>query len=213
MTRKTKALTMALCAVLLVVTTVFATMAFLTSQDSVTNTFTVGEISLTLDEKDTDGSKTDTTTDGRDKANEYHLLPSSTYEKDPTVHVAANSEDCYVYVKVTNGIAEVEATTGNYDDVEYKSISDQIKTLGWKQLVVDGKEVVGVYYQTVSKAKYIQELVVFKEFKIKGDVSNEELAKYATKTDDTKIIEVVAYAVQSAGFDDAADAWSNTFGN
>ena len=213
MTRKTKALTMALCAVLLVVTTVFATMAFLTSQDSVTNTFTVGEITLTLDEKDTDGSKTDPTTTGRDKANEYHLLPSSTYEKDPTVHVAANSEDCYVYVKVTNGIAGVEATTGNYDGVEYKSISDQITALGWTQLVVGDEQVTGVYYKTVSKAENIQDLVVFKEFKIKGDVSNEELAEYATKTDDTKIIEVVAYAVQSAGFDDAADAWSNTFGN
>lgn len=50
MRTKTKALTLSLCAVLLVVTTVFATMAYLTSQDSVNNTFTVGKVEITLDE-------------------------------------------------------------------------------------------------------------------------------------------------------------------
>lgn len=211
MRTKMKALVLSLCAVLLVVTTVFVTMAYLTSQDSVTNTFTVGKISLTLDEKDTDNSETDTTTESRDKANEYHLLPSNTYEKDPTVHVAANSEDCYVYVKVTNGIAGVEAATKTYDEGEYKSISDQITALGWTQLVVD-TAVTGVYYKTVSQRDTVQDLVVFNEFKIAEEISSETLADYVTDTDATKIIEVTAYAVQQAGFTDAADAWSNTFG-
>ena len=54
MRTKTKALVLALCAVLLVVTTVFVTMAFLTSEDSVQNTFTVGEVTISLDELDVD---------------------------------------------------------------------------------------------------------------------------------------------------------------
>lgn len=213
MRTKTKALVLSLCAVLLVISTVFATMAFLTSQDKVTNTFTVGEVSITLDEKDTDNSQTNTTTSGRDKANKYHLLPSQTYEKDPTVHVTTNSEDCFVYVEVTNGIAGAEAQTGTYNGVEYKSISDQIQTLGWTALVVDGKTVDGVYYKTVEKKDTTQDLVVFNEFKIKDEITNEELATYVTEKENaTKIIKVIAYAVQCAGFDNAADAWSNTFG-
>lgn len=212
MRTKTKALVLSLCAVLLVISTVFATMAFLTSQDTVKNTFTVGEVSITLDEKDTDNSQTNTTTLGRDRANEYHLLPSQAYEKDPTVHVAKNSEDCFVYVKVTNGIAGAEAQTGTYNEVEYKSISDQIKDLGWTQLVVNNVAVDGVYYKTVMKEDTNRDLIVFNEFKIKDEITNANLAGYVTKDDATKIIEVVAYAVQCAGFDDAADAWSNTFG-
>ena len=213
MRTKTKAMVLSLCAVLLVISTVFATMAFLTSQDTVKNTFTVGEVSITLDEKDTDNSRTNTTTSGRDKANEYHLLPSQTYEKDPTVHVAKNSEDCFVYVKVTNGIAGAEAQTGIYNGDEYKSISEQIENLGWAQLVVNDKEVDGVYYKTVAKEDANRDLVVFNEFKIKDEITNAELSTYVTEEENaTKIIEVIAYAVQCAGFDDAADAWSNTFG-
>ena len=221
MRTKTKALVLALCAVLLVVTTAFVTMAFLTSQDSVQNTFTVGEVAISLDELDVDNDRNTednkTYTVGeekivRDKANKYHLLPSETYVKDPTVHVAADSEDCFVYVKVTNGIAGAEAQTDTYNGVEYKSISDQIKDLGWTQLVVNNVAVDGVYYKTVMKEDTNRDLIVFNEFKIKDEITNANLAGYVTKDDATKIIEVVAYAVQCAGFDDAADAWSNTFG-
>ena len=221
MRTKTKALVLSLCAVLLVVTTAFVTMAFLTSQDSVQNTFTVGEVAISLDELDVDNDRNTednkTYTVGeekivRDKANKYHLLPSETYVKDPTVHVAADSEDCFVYVKVTNGIAGAEAQTDAYNGVEYKSISDQIEDLGWTALVVDGKTVDGVYYKTVMKEDTNRDLVVFNEFKIKDEITNANLASYVTKDDATKIIEVVAYAVQCAGFDNAADAWSNTFG-
>lgn len=221
MRTKTKALVLSLCTVLLVVTTAFVTMAFLTSQDSVQNTFTVGEVAVSLDELDVDNDRNTednkTYTVGeekivRDKANKYHLLPSETYVKDPTVHVAADSEDCFVYVKVTNGIAGAEAQTGTYNEVEYKSISDQIKDLGWTALVVDGKTVDGVYYKTVMKEDTNRDLVVFNEFKIEDEITNANLASYVTKDDATKIIEVVAYAVQCAGFDNAADAWSNTFG-
>ena len=49
--------------------------------------------------------------------------------------------------------------------------------------------------------------------KIKDEITNEELATYVTEKENaTKIIKVIAYAVQCAGFDNAADAWSNTFG-
>ena len=49
-----KVLIIALCAVLLVSISVMGTMAYLTSQDSVKNTFTVGNVKITLDELDVD---------------------------------------------------------------------------------------------------------------------------------------------------------------
>lgn len=106
MKTKTKALALALCAVLLVVGTVFATMAYLTSTDEVVNTFTVGQVHIILDEKDVDGDDNETdnrevNNETRDRANAYKLFPGGTYEKDPMVTILGGSEDCYVRMLVT----------------------------------------------------------------------------------------------------------------
>ena len=120
MKTKSKALLLALCAVLLVAASVLGTMAYLTSQDQVTNTFSVGSVSMTLDEKDvkpdgtndTENEDNDTlNTLGRVQANEYHLLPGHIYVKDPIIHIDVNSEDAWIFVKVENGIAAYEAAT------------------------------------------------------------------------------------------------------
>ena len=113
MKTKTKALAMALCAVLLVVTTVFATMAYLTSTDEVVNTFTVGKVSIKLDETDVNlyGVKDGET---RVKSNEYKLIPGHEYVKDPTVHVEAGSEESYIRMIVTiTDFADVKAAFGD----------------------------------------------------------------------------------------------------
>ena len=101
-----KALLLALCAVLLVVSTVFATMAYLTSTTEVVkNTFTVGNVKITLDEAKVNeyGVKDG---DTRVTENTYKLMPGHTYTKDPTIHVDANSEDCWLFVKIVDEIAE-----------------------------------------------------------------------------------------------------------
>lgn len=103
---KTKALLMSLCAVLLVAASVLGTMAYLTDSKDVKNTFTVGNVSIKLDEakvdemgnlvKNQDGTLADRVTQ-----NEYKLLPNHTYTKDPTVTVLAPSVESYVRMKVT----------------------------------------------------------------------------------------------------------------
>ena len=50
MKTKSKALLLTLCAVLLVTASVLGTMAFLTSNDEVVNTFSVGSVAIKLDE-------------------------------------------------------------------------------------------------------------------------------------------------------------------
>lgn len=189
MRTKTKALALALCAVLLVVTTVFVTMAFLTSKDTVTNTFTVGKVTITLDEADVKSDGTYVSNkDARVDANEYKLIPGHTYIKDPTIHVADDSEECWLFVKVENGLAnaEAEGTT---------SIASQMAAKGWTK--VDGTDVYAYATKQVAGA----DVVVFDTFKIAGttDVSQYE---------DAEIV-VTAYAIQADGFATAAAAWAD----
>ena len=87
-----KVLALTGCAALLVVGSVAGTLAYLTSQDQVKNTFTVGKVKIHLDEYDYDNSN-DQCHEGlcgvnRDEQNKYHLLPGITYEKDPMVTVS-----------------------------------------------------------------------------------------------------------------------------
>ena len=108
MKTKSKALLLTLCAVLLVAASVLGTMAYLTSTDSVENTFTVGKVKITLDEAKvtTDGKPVE----GADRVqkNEYKLMPGHTYTKDPTVTVKEGSEESYVRMKVTfNNATEI----------------------------------------------------------------------------------------------------------
>lgn len=105
MKTKSKALLLTLCAVLLVAASVLGTMAYLTSTDTVTNTFTVGKVEIKLDETDVTNP-----TGSRVQANSYKLMPGTTYTKDPTVTVKAGSEESYVRMKVTfNNAKEIIA--------------------------------------------------------------------------------------------------------
>ena len=187
MRTKTKALALALCAVLLVVTTVFVTMAYLTSKDSVTNTFTVGKVTITLDEAKVtaDGEKVQGA--DRVKENSYHLVPGHFYVKDPTVHVDDESENCWLFVKVENGLKDI---------IDAKTIEDQLVDNGW-YLVDDETNIYA--YEDIATAE-IKDYKVFDDFKLKGsaDVSLYKNAK----------IVVTAYAIQADGFASATEAWT-----
>lgn len=192
MKTKTKALALALCAVLLVVSTVFVTMAYLTSKtDVVTNTFTVGKVTITLDEADVDlmGVKD---SDARVKANEYKLIPGHTYIKDPTVHVDDESEDCWLFVKVENGLEDI---------IDAKTIEDQMNDNGWSSVAGE----TNIYaYEKIATAK-TGDYKVFDNFKLKDDA---DVSSYATADNEDSVINVTAYAIQADGFATAAAAWA-----
>ncbi len=188
MKTRNKALLLALCAVMLVAASVFGTLAYLTSTDAVTNTFTVGNVKITLDEAPVNENG-DATEGARVKANAYKLLPGHEYDKDPTIHVDAASEDCWLFVKLEDGIAAIQ---------DKDTVLEQMTANGWT--LVAGT--VNIYaHKDVANAG--DDVVVFETFKIKGDVDNETLAEYAGKT-----IVVTAYAVQKDGFETAAAAWA-----
>ena len=206
MKTKSKALLLTLCAVLLVAASVLGTMAYLTSTDKVENTFTVGNVKITLDEAKVNPDGTLVAGADRVKANEYKLMPGHTYTKDPTVHVDANSEDSYIFVKVENGIADFEATSGVADD--YLTITDQMKDKGWTPL--ESADGYGVYYKVYIKGAEgaSNDLTVFEKFRIAGDANTRD---GWGDISNAKII-VKAYAVQKDGFDTAEAAWTATSG-
>ena len=200
MKKRTLALILAL--VLVFGAAVGGTIAYLTSNDSVTNTFTVGKVEITLDEAKVNEYGAAVTPAARVDANSYKLIPGHTYTKDPTVHVDANSENCWLFVKVENGIANYEAATST-EEGGYKRIADQITANGWKAL--DG--VTGVYYKQYTKGQTNKDFVVFNNFEI-ADSANQLDGWTGITPAATKIV-VTAYAIQADGFTAAADAWAN----
>ena len=184
---RTKALILSVCAVLLAVTSVLGTLAYLKSQDAVTNTFTIGKVAITLDEQPVD--EYGTAQDGaRVKANRYKLIPGHSYQKDPTVHLAANSEASWLFVKVENGLATAEGGS---------TIASQIAANGWTAL----EGVTGVYYKQAAKTgASAVDYAVFQSFALKNDVALDAFANASIKE--------TAYAIQADGFVTAAQAWT-----
>lgn len=184
------------CAVVLVAGSIAGTIAYLTSEKSITNTFTVGKVGITLDESpvDTDGKKT---TGDRVATNSYKLFPGKTYDKDPIIHVDADSEACWLFVKIENNIDGIEVAEDDGD-----TIAEQLAARQWT--LVSGET--NVYCRAVTNAAN-DNVSVFATFTVADDVDNTTLASYAGQT-----IVVTAYAVQADGFGTAQAAWDATFG-
>ena len=87
-----------LCAVALVVGSVLTTIAFLADFSAVSNTFTVGSVGIDMKETKVDINGVPVEGAAKVDGNSYHLVPNTTYVKDPTLTVKAKSEDSYVRV-------------------------------------------------------------------------------------------------------------------
>lgn len=186
------------------------TIAYLTSNDEVVNTFTVGNVAIKLDEAkaNTDGSLVPNA--DRVKANDYKLLPGHTYNKDPMVTVLKDSEDCYVKMTVTftkaNELDAIFAPTG----AELTSIFNGYDAANWiykgntKDTTANTRTYEFWYKEVVKSAATDTELdALFDQIVVPGEITKEQLATIK----DMKII-VNAYAIQADGMTDAADAWS-----
>lgn len=134
-----------LCVLCIVVATITGTLAYLTDTDNVTNTFTVGNVKIDLDEavvgengKAIDHD-TNRTTDPQDatltEGNAYHLLPGLTYDKDPRVTVKAGSEESYIRIIMTVHNASAVQAIIDADDVK-----DDAGNVTSKGAIVDFKD-------------------------------------------------------------------------
>ena len=237
MKTKSKALLLTLCAVLLIAASVLGTMAYLTSTDTVTNTFTVGKVEIKLDETDVTNP-----TGPRVQANSYKLLPGLTYTKDPTVTVKAGSEESYVRMKVTfNNAAALMEMLPSADDLEdftpekialIKKIAPILfltnytaVDAGWlpeytmfgmeKTLADPNYFVYDAANDTVTYIFYYPTTVMAtdKDVVLPAVFTEISLPEHVTGEQLAKLnnfkITVVAEAIQADGFTGAADAWSH----
>lgn len=152
------------------------TVAWLVAESGpVTNTFTYGDININLEE--TTGSS-------------YKIIPGVDIAKDPKVTVEADSEACWLFVKVD------EAGTFVADKVTY-SVAD-----GWTALT--GQP--GVYYREVGAVTADTDFYVLKDnvVKVSDTLTKEDIKDIPTGP----TLTFTAYAVQKDGIADAATAWS-----
>lgn len=164
MKRKTIVLVMSLVLVLGVA--IGGTLAWLTdSTGEVKNTFTTSDVDIELSEPGTDN---------------LQMVPGKTITKDPKVTVVANSEDCYVFVKIDK--------SENYDTF----LDAYIVAEGWT--LVEGTT--NVYYRIADKSTEAQELKVLHgdAVTVKTTVTKAEMNKLATATYPT--LTFTAYAIQ-----------------
>lgn len=180
-----------LAVTLLIGCAIGGTVAWLTDKTTaVVNTFTYGDINITLSET---------------TGNDYKIIPGVNITKDPKVTVKANSEDCWLFVKVEEAnwptFMEANGTT--------KKVSYAIAT-GWTAL--PGQN--GVYYREVNAPTADTSIYI-----LAGDATYSQgvvkVSENLTKTEVNSItagtqprLTFTAYAVQKDGIDTAADAWA-----
>ena len=188
MKKLNKAILLALCAVLLVTASVMGTLAYLThTTGPVTNTFTVGNVSISLDEAKVDVyGELDGNT--RVTENTYKLIPGHEYVKDPTIHVNAGSEECWVFIKMNNGLGTAAAITINE---------------GWTLVETATDGLVYAYNSTLKANQSTTAL--FDGFTFDGEANPEDF--------DGATITLTGYAVQAEGFETPEEAWEAGFGN
>ena len=170
-----KKLTTVLAIVLVVALSVAGTYAYLTDKTGpVVNTFTVGNVNIDL---------TETTGDS------YKMVPSTPIHKDPKVTVKADSEACWLFVKVVK--------SDNFDDFMTYDMAT-----GWTKLEE------GVFYRQVAASGTNQDFAVLANdtVTVKSDVTKAMMDGLTDATRPT--LTFTAYACQTAGIDTAADAWA-----
>lgn len=229
MKKAKKALLLVLCAALLVSASVMGTVAYLTSQDEVVNSFTVGQVKISLDEAPVNADGEPLRDEPREQANNYHLLPGHYYSKDPQVHVTKGSEDCYVRMFVTithdtqwNTICDNHKGT---DETNLFGAEEMFVGLSkaWtlheihKGVAEENTRTYEFWYSSkvteVPDDKNLDLDPLFDGIQMPGELTNEDLA-LLTDNPETGAVEpdfkiyVVAQAIQADGFADATAAFA-----
>ena len=224
---KKKIVSVCLVVCLLAIAIVGGTLAYFTDTDEATNTFTMGKVGITLTE--------DKWTSGSDALKVY---PGQIYEKNPTITVDDNSEDCWLVATVTiSNLSELKAlyandTTGVKQDwglslagkgkmvtggiAKYAAVGAQAtiekQNVSGTMLSKDGANVAFLTYQEV--ADTIVYTFYFQQPHKANDteVLFEEVHIPAIIDNDDitgkLTVTVNAYAIQEVGFDDVYAAYA-----
>ncbi len=183
------------------------TVAYLTtSTNQVVNTFTVGDINITLTEtKGPDGKEL-----AEGQAWSAKLTPGAPYTKNPAVGVTAGSEACWLFVKVDEGASA------------YLDYTLNLKSAPWTAYTKDSKDnpVFNVYYIPVDAATAMEgatwELlkdnkVTVKDSIVKGAAGENEVTMPAKGTTIEMTFQAAAVQSDNVTLDEAYDLISGKF--
>lgn len=203
MSKTKKLLIAAVCLVAILTSAVVGTIAWLTDKTAtVTNTFSPSNINITLTETKGTGSS--------ETAKDFKMVPGTTIDKDPVVTVKANSEACWLFVKIDE--------SANFGDFMTYAIAD-----GWTKLTtVQG--VSGVFYRKVDASSTADQsfgilgegTLTVNSITCTWDTDEVLVLPTVTKTAMNALTEAnyptltfTAYAIQQAGIEnDASVAWA-----
>ena len=192
---KKKAIVAVVALVLVLCCAMGGTLAWLVAKtDPVVNTFTYGNINIDLSESENLNLK---------------MIPGNDIKKDPTVTVKANSEDCWLFVRVK--------ASDNFDTFMTYAVEE-----GWTLYDTDKTgsniETAGnddyVIYRKVTASDIDQNFTVLanNNVTVRGEGVTKEM--FAALTETTRpTLTFTAYAVQSDNVTTVADAWTIATGN
>lgn len=208
---KKKIVAICLVACLAVIAIAGATLAYFTDTKKAENTFTMGNVKITLDETDIDNPQGDRVT-----KNDYNVYPGQTVVKDPIVHnVGANDAYIRATVNVSNWMNLVAAY---YPDFKETFPNDGYKAAlnllvgelgeGWEVIGVEAGDVFTIgQFDAKFILKYDGKLAsgddtpaMFEKVIIPAGIDNANASSFSS-------VKVVAEAIQADGF----DSWEAAF--
>ena len=208
--KMSKVLITVFCAILLLTVSVLGTLAYLTSQDEVVNTFTIGKVNISLDEAAVNVDGTEIPGADRVKENNYHLIPGQTYVKDPTLTVKAKSEDSYVRMLLTLNCADEFDAIYAPDKADLTTIFNGYDATNWVYETVTrdtAKNTITYefrYKEIVAKSATDTKLdALFDSITVPSAFDSKDMKSIANLK-----ITVIGHAIQATGFANAESAWT-----
>ena len=192
---KKRTLAVLIAVIMVVACAVGGTLAWLKSQtQEVVNTFTAGDINITLAET----------------TSNYKMVPGNDIAKDPKVTVKAGSEACWLFVKVDKSENSTNPDKKAFDDYLTYTIA-----AGWTPLTDadnDGAADDGVYYREVGATSSDTAFDVLLDNKVTVNDTVTKTMLNALDGSNNPTLTFTAYAVQKDNINNVADAWNEALG-
>lgn len=205
-----------LCMTLVALAAIGATFAYLTSTDSVTNTFTVGNVKIKLDETNVNAPEGDRVT-----SNTYNVYPGAVVTKDPIVH---NTGKNGAYVRAVVTIEDGMNWLGLYNENVWTAPQEAAFNAMINNTLGDGWELVDIAYDMSGPNHPTSDFVATLKYTKVLEAGKDTTAMFSQIAFPTKLtgndvttridqngefgINVVAQAIQADGFENWVDAFA-----
>ena len=209
---KRRILAISMSLVIVAILAIGATLAYFSDSKTATNTFTMGNVKIKLDETNVNDPEGD-----RVSQNEYDVYPGAVVEKDPIVH---NTGKNGAYIRATVNVSNwMNLCAAYYPDFKETFPNDGYKAAlnllvgelgeGWSVVGVEAGDVFTIgQFDAKFVLKYNGVLAsgedttaMFKKVIIPAGIDNANANSF-------KEIEIVAQAMQADGFDTWEDAFA-----